>query len=126
MATTLSFGPDPAHKPHAAYFRRNFLVADPSRVTALYADILFDDGFVAYLNGHEVARDFMPPGPVSGATLAWNHEAGVTYVPYDLSGGLAYLKPGQNWLAVEVHQTGEASSDLVFDLGLEMPLAPTP
>jgi hypothetical protein len=126
LANTLSFGPDPAHKPRATYFRRTFLVDDPPRVQAIFADVLFDDGFVAYLNGHEVARDFMPLGTVNGATLAWNHEAGPSYAPYELSAGLAYLKPGQNVLAVEVHQNAESSSDLVFDLGLTLPLAPGP
>jgi hypothetical protein len=100
------------------YFRHRFFVDKRTRFGAIYADVLFDDGFVIYLNGHEVGRDFMPLGPVDARTLAWNHEAHGRYVPYDLTSGLPYLQEGENWLAVEVHQASETSRDLAFDLSM--------
>jgi hypothetical protein len=120
VTPSLGYGADPAHKPRAAYFRHVFTLADPARVTGLFADVMFDDGFVAYLNGHEIGRDFMAAGAVDATTLAWNHAANDAYVPYDWSAALPYLVAGDNVLAFEVHQTSEASSDLVFDASLQL------
>ena len=114
----IPYGPDPTHKPRTVYFVHSFTVADPSDWDGITADVMFDDGFVAYLNGHEVARDFMPLGTVNGNTLAWDHEAHHAYGVYDFGEGVPYLQAGENVLAVEVHQTSEASSDLVFDLAM--------
>ena len=38
-----------------AYVRSDFTVADPAAVDSLTLDVQYDDGFVAYLNGQEVA-----------------------------------------------------------------------
>ena len=46
-----------------------FTVADPSAFASLTLRVLYDDGFVAYLNGTEVARRNAP------AALAWNSKA---------------------------------------------------
>jgi hypothetical protein len=40
----------------------------------LRLEVMYDDGFVAYLNGVEVARRSMPYGPVTYQTLALGHE----------------------------------------------------
>ena len=113
--TTVSFGPDPFNKQPTTYFRKTFTIDhDPALVSALRLAVNFDDGYVAYLNGQEVARRSMPAGPVAYGTLALPHEGGV-YEMVDLSAHAGLLVPGQNLLAVEVHQFHPASSDLVFD-----------
>jgi hypothetical protein len=77
----------------------------------------FDDGFVLYLNGHEVIRRSMPAGPIVYSTFAFNH-AGGSVETHDVSAGLPWLVPGENQLAVEVHQATAASSDLALDVEL--------
>ena len=53
-----------------ALVRAPFQVDDPSAYEGLTLDLDYDDGFVAYLNGTEVARHQAPPGPP-----AWNAAA---------------------------------------------------
>ena len=63
-----------------------------------------DDGRIVYLNGKEVARQNMPPGPVTATTPA------------------AVAIAGANLVAAEVHQASPTSSDLVFDLVFDLEL----
>ena len=45
-------------------------MGDPTVFNRLYLDVLRDDGVVVYLNGSEVYRNNVPPGPVDSLTLA--------------------------------------------------------
>ncbi|MBN1669712.1 MAG: hypothetical protein JXR37_01685 [Kiritimatiellae bacterium] len=115
VTTETSYGPDSADKNITAYFRKHFFVlAPPSAGCRLTLHAKVDDGFVAYLNGAEVARGSMPAGPVVYETAAFSHEA-ETYETVDLSAHLGKLVAGENVLAVEVHQRSGTSSDMVFD-----------
>lgn len=106
------------------YFRRWFDVEAPSVETAILGELMYDDGAVVYLNGHEIARVSMPAGPIGPDTPALGHEASNRYVTYDWSAANALLVPGPNLVAVEVHQVSASSSDLVFDLALEVDTPP--
>jgi hypothetical protein len=70
-----------------------------------------DDGAVFYLNGSEIHRFGIAPGPVTAATDATGHE-NVYEGPYDIP--VTALVEGENVLAAEVHQAGGSSSDMVF------------
>ncbi|MCC6235270.1 MAG: DUF1800 family protein, partial [Verrucomicrobiales bacterium] len=93
------------------YLRKSFTVTDPAAADHLILSVDFDDGFVAYLNGTEVARE-----NVDGAAPRFNdpasndHEAGEP-VEYDLTASKALLTPGENVLAIELHNTSLTSSD---------------
>jgi parallel beta-helix repeat protein len=94
------------------YIRKEFTVASPIPAGALELTIDYDDGFIAYLNGREVARRGMPAGPATYETLASaSHEAGT---PETISLGRAadWLRAGKNVLAIEGHNNGLTSSDL--------------
>jgi hypothetical protein len=100
------------------YFRRTFTMADdPSAFSRLTLLANYDDGFVVYLNGYEVARRSLPAGPISYRTLAASHEGGL-YESIDLTAHLDKLVTGANVLAVEVHQIDRSSSDVVMDMEL--------
>jgi alpha-tubulin suppressor-like RCC1 family protein len=116
-ATVISFGPDPANKFITAYFRHAFRVSE-FPIDDLTLDLLRDDGAIVYLNGVEVFRSNMPPGPVTYTTLASSGAADENaYLRVPLSEELLDL--GEvNILAVEVHQVNVTSSDLGFDLAL--------
>jgi hypothetical protein len=114
-ATLIRYGPDPSNKYVTYYFRRKFVVGDPSRVLGLNLNLLRDDGAIAYLNGTEVFRLSMPPGPVTYltfATTAIEYSFEATNVPANV------LVAGTNILAVEIHQGNVTSSDVSFDLEL--------
>jgi hypothetical protein len=94
-----------------AYVRTTFAVDRPRRVRALVLRIAYDDGFVAYLNGREVARAGVDGRPPARTARARDHEAGP---PEDLvlPGAPALLVDGENVLAIEVHDSSLSSSDL--------------
>jgi hypothetical protein len=102
----------------SVYARRRFVVEDPSQVTALLFTIDFDDGYILYLNGVEVDSRYAPDPPAYNepATTS-NHEAccdSCTPEPIDLSSHIADLVPGENVLAIQVHNTSLSSSDFLF------------
>lgn len=117
--TLVAFGPDASNKHITTYFRRSFTVADPSVFTALTIQTKRDDGAIVYLNGTEVARHNMPEGPAGHRTVATAAVNG----PDELAFFATAVNPlllvaGTNVVAVEVHQSDFASSDLSFDLRL--------
>jgi len=124
--TTVSYGSNSSDKHITTYFRHSFVLGeDPGTVgrLTLWAD--YDDGFVAYLNGAEITRQSMPTGPIGSETPALSHE-GKVYEEIDVTAHTHKLVQGLNTLAVEVHQVGPSSSDLVWDMALSMEPAPEP
>ncbi len=100
------------------YFRKSFTLAvSPAAMTQLTLMANYDDGFVAYLNGQEVARRALPAGVIAFGTPASNHEGGI-YEAIDLTPHIHKLQAGKNILAVQVHQNNDQSSDVVMDLEL--------
>jgi hypothetical protein len=96
------------------YLRREFSVASAAGAGRLVLEIDYDDGFVAYLNGEEVARSASmgePGTEVTASTEAASHEAGV---PELFALDTAPLRDGVNVLAVEVHNARIGSADLSF------------
>lgn len=94
--------------------RRTFSMSQAviDSIDSLILAVNYDDGFVAYLNGTEVARAGLPGNPgdeVQFNAAAVSHEAGLEEefeVPKSI------LVPGQNVLAIQGHNTAIESSDL--------------
>jgi hypothetical protein len=74
---------------------------------------LLDDGAVFYLNGAELFRTRIGAGPVGYATPANLAPGNGQQYEMVVLPNVALL-PGENVLAVEVHQTGTSSSDVTF------------
>jgi hypothetical protein len=108
-----------------AYFRHTFYVADASSIPGLTLELRRDDGAIVYLNGVEVFRDNMPPGPASYSTLASSVAGDDGNVPVEAQLSSSALVSGANVIAVEVHQAAVTSSDLTFDLALLRSGTPT-
>ena len=118
-ATLVSFGGNPFAKHVTTYFRHAFSVADPSTIGWLHLQLKRDDGAIVYLNGTEVHRSNLPPGPVSARTLAVGAVGGDAELAFLASPVAAsLLVPGRNVIAVEIHQRSGTSSDISFDLEL--------
>ncbi len=96
------------------YLRKGFYVTDPSRVKQLFLRIDYDDGFIAYLNGSEIARRQMGE---TGTFVAYNspstgeYEAG-TPETIDVSSFLSLLQTGNNVLAIQVHNMSLTDTDV--------------
>jgi hypothetical protein len=100
------------------YARINFNITNFNDIVKTIFDIDYDDGFVAYLNGVEIAREGLAGNPPSFDELAADHEAqlyqGGNLSSYDLDMSVIsnLLQNGTNVLAVEIHNADPNSSDL--------------
>ena len=101
------------------YMRYDFTLEDLSEIEMAIFDMDYDDGFAAFLNGVEIARENLGN---SGDVIDWDaglgndHEAQIYQGGYPASFVLldyeTLLIEGENILAVEVHNVGLGSSDL--------------
>lgn len=103
------------------YIRKVFNIADLSKIKSMLMHLDYDDGFIAYLNGIEIARAGMGSAgtPVYYYTQASQlHEAqmynGGKPELFDINDFLSLLKNGENTLAIEVHNYGTSSSDMTI------------
>ncbi len=100
----------------SVYLRRQFEVTDPAEIENLILEIAYDDGFVAYLNGVEIARSASmeatgtPPAHDQDANEG--HEADEDPEYFNLSRFATLLQPGANVVAIQVHNASLSSSDL--------------
>ena len=80
-----------------------FRAADIDRMTM---DIKFDDGYIVYLNGEEIARDNAPVNATFDSRAGDNesnfiHRVIDRFVTVDVSSGRSSLRPGKNVLAIQ-------------------------
>ncbi|MEZ5325521.1 MAG: hypothetical protein R3F19_10705 [Verrucomicrobiales bacterium] len=119
VRTSVDFGDHRQSKPIVTYFRTRFFLRENETVQRIAFSILRDDAAVVYLNGEEVRRDNLPAGNLTPATRALEKTSGADESRY-FPGPFATerLLPGENTLAIAVHQYDPASSDLIFDAEL--------
>jgi len=96
----------------SVYIRTTFDVKSVAEIGALYLYVNFDDGFIAYLNGAEVASASVAPS-AEGLRVGL-HEAG-RFEEFEIRGPARLLRPGTNLLAIEGHNADINSSDLSLD-----------
>ncbi len=101
---------------NSVYLRINFQLEDKSIVEQLLLDIDYDDAFIAYLNGNEVARSYnvSDDPPLYNSSLTEWHEAAM-YLggqPERHEIPLNTLINGKNTLAVQILNYSIESSDL--------------
>ncbi|MCH2060071.1 MAG: CotH kinase family protein [Verrucomicrobiales bacterium] len=99
-----------------AYFRYEFDFENAQNINAMTLNLLIDDGFVAYLNGVEVAS-FNAPNPVSYNSRATGGRADsqvVQGLTRNISAaGLDAMVNGRNVLAIHAMNTSLGGSDLL-------------
>jgi len=104
------------------YVRRLFRVDNPAAVQSLTALVDYDDAFVMYINGHEVARGNVVGTPPSNSQLATaDHECsscdGTTCnAPgsFAIDLGAAQLVAGNNVVAIQAHNVTLTSTDFTL------------
>ncbi len=86
-----------------AYLRVPFNLADPSTIESLTLRIRYNDGFVAYLNGQEIARRNAPAVPQwnSAATDVRPADLSLVFEDINISDRLGLLSAGANALAIQ-------------------------
>lgn len=105
----------------SVYIRIPFTVDDPAEVETLILRMKYDDGFVAYLNGVEVAHANAPgrdgnPLPLtwqSGSTASHADTEAVVFQPTDVTAHKHLLRPGRNILAIHGLNWSAGSTDML-------------
>jgi len=102
----------------SVYLRRRFTLSGPEELEGLLLGVSYDDGFIAYLNGVEVARSRTMENtgkpPVYDALAPGGHEASIGEELISLApfAGAFHFGPESNVLAIQVHNSTLSSSDL--------------
>lgn len=109
-----------ASKNGSCYIRIPFTISSQAELDSLESLTLkmrYDDSFVAFLNGTEVAKDSNAP-----ANLAWDSIAdgshddddAIEYSPFSIPRGKNLLKVGENILAIQGLNRGRGSNDALW------------
>ena len=95
----------------AAFFRKTFSAEGLEDFDELFLTIIHGGGVVAYLNGSEIGRFNMPPGPATESTAATLPRVVVATelrIPREL------VQQGSNQLAISVHNDAVDSQNFSF------------
>ena len=101
------------------YLRKTFQLSNTANIQELWLDIDYDDAFVAYINGHEIARgNIIGNAPAHNDTPIVDREAqmyqGGSPERYQISDFASLLNEGDNVLSIQVHNISNSSSDLTI------------
>jgi len=99
----------------SVYIRSEFEVSDPSVFDLLTLRMKYDDGFVAYLNGTQVAAPNAPASPEWNSQATSGHEASAAnYEDFDVTEFITALRAGKNVLAIHGLNVSLTSSDMLI------------
>jgi outer membrane protein assembly factor BamB len=96
------------------YLRHEFDGKQAIDAIKLALAINYDDAFVAYLNGTEIARVGVGRGSAAKASKITSHEA-AGFETLDVANFRSLLNPGRNVIALEGHNSSSTSSDFSLD-----------
>jgi hypothetical protein len=101
------------------YLRKTFAISSLATISSLILDMDYDDAFVAYINGNEVAR-----ANINGTPPAYNSGTITDREAQMYTGGKperflitdfnSILKEGQNILTIQAHNISAGSSDFTL------------
>lgn len=102
------------------FARAEFNVADPSAVDRLTFSLRYDDGFIAWINGIEVARaNADSVYPAWSATATAEHQASTTeFETFDLASAIASLQPGTNVFVIRGLNSNASDDDALIQFTL--------
>lgn len=105
----------------SSYIRIPFNVESPGTYSGLVLSMKYDDGFVAYLNGEQVASANAPGSVTWDSRATGNHpdDEAVVFQPFDISLHFDKLVAGENVLAIHGLNSTPGSSDHVISAKLE-------
>ena len=122
FGTDLSEADPPMRRNYSTlYLRRTLEIPNPALVVALEASIDFDDGFILWINGVEVASENPPDNPAFDSRARRSHESG-SYEVFDLPAPSDFIVAGSNTIAVQLFNSTVSSSDAKLDLALVDPV----
>lgn len=98
------------------YMRITFDVDSLSGIDGLALRMKYDDGFVAYLNGVEIASANAPASPAWNSTAITSHDdfEAISFQEFDASAAIPLLIDGENVLAIHALNVSSGSSDFLM------------
>jgi hypothetical protein len=103
----------------SVFLRKEFTISDLGSIQRIVFSIDYDDAFVAYINGKEIARANIG---IAGQPVAFDQAAAVGHEAVMYTGGMPenylinvpsdFLVEGANILAVQGHNSGISSTDM--------------
>ncbi len=105
-----------AGKGPSCYIRIPFAAqpTDLAGLGSLSLKMLYDDGFVAYLNGTEATRSTFAGTPAWDSRASGSRAAGTTLTTFDLSTVMGRLQAGENILAIHGANSSSNSDDFLM------------
>ena len=105
----------------SSYIRIPFRIDAPDALSGLILSMKYDDGFVAYLNGVQVASANAPASLTWDSRATGNHpdSEALEFEPFDISANVAALVAGENILAIQGMNSSPGSSDFLISAKLE-------
>jgi len=94
----------------SVYLRKTFQVADPASVDILTLRMKIDDGFIAYLNGTEIAKRNMNNGDAFDAKASSSGNCATT-IEFDVVDPRSKLVAGENVLCIQAHNSLIGNND---------------
>jgi len=107
----------------SCYIRIPFeFTGDRNALHTMTLKMQYDDGFVAYLNGTEVARRNFSGVPAWNSVAGASHDdaAAVVFEAVDISSHIPTLRSGYNLLAIHGLNVSPTSSDFLIGVELEV------
>ncbi len=102
----------------SVFLRKSFNIESKDFISECLLHVDYDDGFVAFLNGTEIARSGLADGLPAFDAIAESHEAAIYNngqpERFEVTNYQELLKEGENVLSVQVHNTGVSSSDMTI------------
>lgn len=113
--------PDMRNAYSSVYFRNRFHVDNPAEFDAVTLRVSSDDGFVAWINGQEIARYNVPEGDLGPeATALQTAPEPLSTGEYPVNVPASVLRSGDNVLAIHGFNASlGGSSDFVMNASLE-------
>ena len=96
------------------YIRLPFTIADTTAITALTLPIRYDDGFVAYLNGQQIAARNAPATPLWNSSAIGSPSPEPAEETIDVSAYLGALRNGNNVLAIHGMNLSAGEEDFLI------------
>ncbi|MBP5667324.1 MAG: CotH kinase family protein [Salinivirgaceae bacterium] len=105
----------------SVFVRKKFSISNLNAIKELHLNLDYDDGFVVYINGNEVARENLGSvgeiTPYNATTPDYVNpllQNGSALAHFDLSAHIDCLVEGENVFAIQIHNISETSSDLLL------------
>ena len=104
----------------SAFIRIPFVVANPADVAQLTLRLKYDDGFVAWLNGQEIAWKNAPETPAWNSTATARHpdNLAVQFEDFNVTSFSSLLNVGTNLLAIQGLNIDATNTDFLIQAEL--------